>query len=237
MLLKADFERIYYKENDPIIYDVQFTIEEGQWIGLLGSNGAGKSTTIKRLLSLHDGSQGTLTTKEGLRIGYIPERPIIYHALTFYEHLELCAAAYQLEDWQQEAERLIKLFEMEAAMHRYPTEFSKGMQQKLMIILAKLPTPHLYIVDEPFMGLDPIANDHLLHLLANEVTEGKSVLMCTHLIDIAEKYCERFIILGHKRMLASGTLTDIQTATGLHNGALMDCFRQLHQGGDPNARS
>ncbi|TDQ36449.1 ABC transporter ATP-binding protein [Aureibacillus halotolerans] len=231
MLLQADFRSIYYSPKTPILENVVFTIEEGQWIGLLGANGSGKSTTIKRLLGLHEGSDGSLHQRDGLRIGYIPERPIVYDTLTFKEHLELCAASFELNAWDTSIDELIRRFEMEEALHRFPNEFSKGMQQKLMIILAMLPQPDLLIVDEPFMGLDPFANNALLELLTEEVANGRSVLMCTHLVDIAEKYCDSFILLGQNKMLAEGPLDELQRVANLPDGSLIDCFQTLHQTG------
>ncbi|WP_044675917.1 ABC transporter ATP-binding protein, partial [Streptococcus suis] len=154
--------------NIPVLKDVSFTVEDGQLVGLIGLNGAGKSTTIKEIIGLLTPYQGQiaidgLTLLQGAenyrkKIGFIPETPSLYEELTLKEHLEVVAMAYDLS-WEQawgRVEHLLKLFRLDEKLDWFPVNFSKGMKQKVMIICAFMVEPSLLIVDEPFLGLDPV---------------------------------------------------------------------------------
>ncbi len=185
--------------NIPVLKDVSFTVEDGQLVGLIGLNGAGKSTTIKEIIGLLTPYQGQividgLTLLQGAenyrkKIGFIPETPSLYEELTLKEHLEVVAMAYDLS-WEQawgRVEHLLKLFRLDEKLDWFPVNFSKGMKQKVMIICAFMVEPSLLIVDEPFLGLDPVAISDLIALLGEEKSKGTSILMSTHVLDSAEK--------------------------------------------------
>ncbi len=181
--------------NIPVLKDVSFTVEDGQLVGLIGLNGAGKSTTIKEIIGLLTPYQGQividgLTLLQGAenyrkKIGFIPETPSLYEELTLKEHLEVVAMAYDLS-WEQawgRVEHLLKLFRLDEKLDWFPVNFSKGMKQKVMIICAFMVEPSLLIVDEPFLGLDPVAISDLIALLGEEKSKGTSILMSTHVLD------------------------------------------------------
>lgn len=166
--------------NIPVLKDVSFQVTDGELVGLIGLNGAGKSTTIKEIIGLltpYEGQilidgQTLLGQAEAYRkkIGFIPETPSLYEELTLREHLEVVALAYDL-DWDaafERAEKLLKLFRLEEKLDWFPVHFSKGMKQKVMIICAFMVQPSLLIVDEPFLGLDPVAIQDLIDLLEQE---------------------------------------------------------------------
>lgn len=166
--------------NIPVLKDVSFTVEDGQLVGLIGLNGAGKSTTIKEIIGLLTPYQGQiaidgLTLLQGAenyrkKIGFIPETPSLYEELTLKEHLEVVAMAYDLS-WEQawgRVEHLLKLFRLDEKLDWFPVNFSKGMKQKVMIICAFMVEPSLLIVDEPFLGLDPVAISDLIALLGKK---------------------------------------------------------------------
>ncbi|AXI68185.1 ABC transporter ATP-binding protein [Streptococcus suis] len=229
--------------NIPVLKDVSFTVEDGQLVGLIGLNGAGKSTTIKEIIGLLTPYQGQiaidgLTLLQGAenyrkKIGFIPETPSLYEELTLKEHLEVVAMAYDLS-WEQawgRVEHLLKLFRLDEKLDWFPVNFSKGMKQKVMIICAFMVEPSLLIVDEPFLGLDPVAISDLITLLEEEKSKGTSILMSTHVLDSAEKMCDSFVILHQGQVRATGNLEELQSAFGMDGASLNEIYLALTQEG------
>lgn len=169
-VLQVNINKAGYYDKKDAIREVAFTISQGELVGLIGPNGAGKSTIIKSILGLMDELDGNIELPTGNSYAYIPEHPTYYDELTLWEHIELAKAVNELEGdkFYEEAEKLLTTFRLQEEKHHYPGSFSKGMQQKLMIIIALLIKPQLYIVDEPFIGLDPKATKDLLNLLEQE---------------------------------------------------------------------
>ncbi|WP_163654432.1 ABC transporter ATP-binding protein [Listeria sp. PSOL-1] len=223
----------------PVLKDVSFKIDEKQIIGLIGLNGAGKSTTIKHITGLMQPKKGiikingkTLTEDiEAYRseFAYIPETPVLYDELTLNEHLELTAMAYGLseEEFKTRITPLLKEFRLENKLNWFPAHFSKGMKQKVMIMSAFLIEPKLYIIDEPFVGLDPLGIASLLNWIKEMRDKGASILMSTHILATAEKYCDRFIILHQGRIRAEGTLSDLQEQFMMSGASLDEIYIQL----------
>lgn len=229
-VLEVSIEEAGYDQGDVRISGVSFRVKRGQLLGLIGPNGAGKSTTIKTLLGLlkHTKAKVFIGGRTG-SYAYVPEQPVFYEDLTLWEHLDLSAAAYGLEYavFREQAERLLRLFGMEHVRDDLPAGFSKGMKQKMMLLLGFLAQPDVYIVDEPFIGLDPRATKDFLRLLDEERRRGAGVLMSTHVLDTAEKICDSFVLISAGRVAASGTLEDIRSAAGLPGAPLFDCFDAL----------
>ena len=148
----------------PVIKDISFDVGDGEIVGLIGLNGAGKSTTIKHIMGLMEPFSGEievdgLTLKEDpvsyrKKISFIPETPMIYKSLTLKEHLEITAMAYDIpfETVLERATPLLKLFRLEERLDWFPQDFSKGMKQKVMITTALIIDPDLMVIDEPFVG-------------------------------------------------------------------------------------
>lgn len=226
-----------YNKNNKYLKNIEFTICEGEIIGLIGANGAGKSTTIKSIIGTINEFDGHIKTKENSRISYIPEEPIIYEHLTLWEHLSLAASSYHLDKniWIPKADELLRKFKLYSHKDSFPVNFSKGMKQKTLIILSYMTEADLYIIDEPFIGLDPIATKHLISLLLSEKDRGASILMSTHVLDTAEKLCDRFILLSNGQILYGGTLNEIRKLSGqAYHASLLDCFNDLLEGEDSN---
>lgn len=226
----------------PVIKDLNFELEKGEIVGLIGLNGAGKSTTIKHMLGLINPMEGKLSISnirinediENYRrkLSYIPESPVIYDELTLEEHIEMTAMAYQLsrEEAMRRAKPLLKVFRLENELKVFPSHFSKGMKQKVMIICAFIVDPELYIIDEPFLGLDPLGIQSMLDLMVEKRNENRTVLMSTHILATAERYCDRFIILDKGEIVAFGNLEELREQTGLKDKTLDDIYTHVTQG-------
>ncbi len=180
----------------PVIKDLSFTIGKGELVGLIGLNGAGKSTTIKHIIGTMLPKEGDIrlngvtlkedTDKYRTSFSYIPETPVLYDELTLREHLALTAMAYGLDEATLAArsELLLKEFRMEKRLNWFPSHFSKGMRQKVMIMCAFLVNPSLYIIDEPFVGLDPLGIQSLLDQMDEKKKRGRFYInVHSHFID------------------------------------------------------
>ena len=222
-----------------IIENINIEIPKGSITALIGLNGAGKSTTIKHILGLLRPMDGMIKVngitiaedneKYRKSISYIPESPVLYDELTLEEHINLTAMAYGLnmkEAWEK-ADVLLKLFKLSDKKKFFPVHFSKGMKQKVMIICSFLVEPNLYIIDEPFLGLDPIAINDLINLMCEKRDNGASILMSTHILATAEKYCDNFIIIHEGKILASGKLSDLRKEFNMPEASLDEIYLAL----------
>jgi ABC-2 type transport system ATP-binding protein len=229
-ILEVNIEHAGYAEKKNTIEEISFKLTENELVGLIGPNGAGKSTILKAILGLLEEMRGNTVIKG--KYAYIPEQPTYYEELTLWEHITLVKAVNEDtdENFFYRANELMTTFRLQDAKHHFPSSFSKGMQQKLMIIIAILNKPNLYIVDEPFIGLDPKAIKDFLLILEKERKRGAAILMCTHVLDTAEKICDRFLLMNNGKMIAKGTLPEIRIQSDT-DGSLMDCFYQFMESG------
>ena len=222
-----------------VIKDLSFQVNSGEIVGLIGLNGAGKSTTIKHIMGLMEAFKGEIkvnqrTLKEDpiayrKSIAFVPETPMVYRELTLKEHLEITAMAYDIEfdKLMGIAVPLLEKFRLEERMDWFPEDFSKGMKQKLMITCALVSSPSLLLIDEPFVGLDPIAIMDLEELLLAEKKKGNSILLSTHMLSNAEKLCDSFVILHKGIVYAKGTTAELSEEFNLNNANLEDIYRYL----------
>ncbi|PSL45152.1 ABC-2 type transport system ATP-binding protein [Salsuginibacillus halophilus] len=225
-----------YSVQKPVLHDVSFTVHTNEIVGLIGLNGAGKSTTIKHVLGLMEPSKGSIALNgrtfvedpEAYRqaLSFIPETPILYEELNLWEHLQLAAMAYGIDEdvFERRAQELLKTFRMEKMKRWFPSHFSKGMRQKVMIMCAFLVDPELYVVDEPFVGLDPVAIQSLLDRMTEMKANGAGILMSTHILTTAEKYCDRFVLLHDGVLKMKGTLEELQQQAGMPGQSLDDIY-------------
>ncbi|MED0681196.1 ABC transporter ATP-binding protein [Aneurinibacillus thermoaerophilus] len=228
-----------YSRKRPVIHNITFDIYPREMIGLIGLNGAGKSTTIKHILGLLQPAEGSVrihnqTLKEAPELyrasyTYVPETPLLYDDLTLWEHLELTAMAYGLERkvFEERVESLLAEFNMQDKKRMFPQHMSKGMRQKMMIMNAFLVRPVLYIIDEPFVGLDPRGIRSLLELMVKMKNTGAAILMSSHILSTVERYCDKFIVLHNGRIRAAGTLEEIRRQAGMAAASLDDVFYEL----------
>ncbi|MBY8913097.1 ABC transporter ATP-binding protein [Bacillus sp. YC2] len=222
-LLNANIICAGYADRPKVLSNVSLSVGAGEIVGLIGANGAGKSTAIKAILGLSRDMEGHIEWNNSV-YAYIPERPSFYDELTLWEHIELISSLRGIreEEYQKRAELLLDEFSLTSVKHDLPSTFSKGMQQKLMLVQAFLAKPDIYVIDEPFIGLDPISTKLFTDMLISEKERGAGILMCTHVLDTAEKICDRFYLMDKGSLLLKGTLKELQDETG--SRSLLDCF-------------
>ena len=189
--------------------DLTFTVNPGEIAVLLGPNGAGKSTAIKCIAGLLR-FQGEIkicgfpnkSIEAKRNFGYIPEIPAPYENLTVMEHMEFIGRAYQVDNWEQKSQVLLKRFEMFDKTDKLGKELSKGMQQKLSICCALLTEPKVVLFDEPFVGLDPHAIKELKALIVELKKRGCSVLISTHMLDSVGEFWDKALIACNGKIVA-----------------------------------
>lgn len=225
--------------GNTVLKDVSFQVNDGELVGLIGLNGAGKSTTIQEIIGLLSPYKGQVLIDEltinqdsesfRKKIGFIPEQPSLYEELTLREHIEVTALAYDVavDVAMSRAEKLLKTFRLSDKLDWFPANFSKGMKQKVMIICAFLTEPSLYIIDEPFLGLDPLAINDLIDLMLEMKKSGASILMSTHILSTAEKFCDKFIVLHEGQVIADGNLLALREQFKLPDASLDDIYIAL----------
>ncbi|MDN4492730.1 ABC transporter ATP-binding protein [Ureibacillus aquaedulcis] len=225
-MISINIQSAGYEQNKAIIKNIEFTIPKGQVVGLIGGNGAGKSTTIQTIMGTIPHSQHKCELSE---YGYVPERPILYDYLTLWEHIHLLIQSNGQDTvkLEQRAMELCKIFRLQSKLNEYPINFSKGMQQKVMLILAFTPRYDFYILDEPFMGLDPQAIRRLLTMIDDTKRQSASFLISTHALDTAEKLCDSFVCLHEGKIIRIGTLEQLQQH---HSQSLLEIFDELLEG-------
>lgn len=201
---------------------VSFRAEPGEIVGYLGPNGAGKSTTVKLLTGLQHPTSGTAriggfdVVAEPLRakrlVGLVPETGALFEALTPLEYLRFIGRLYELEPrrCEQRIQELLQTMALErGAWNRRMTGFSKGMKQRVVIVAALLHDPEVILFDEPLNGLDVDATVRVKGLIAQAAAQGKTILYCSHLLDVVERICSRIIIVAEGRIRVDGRLHEI----------------------------
>ncbi|TEB14698.1 ABC-type transporter ATP-binding protein EcsA [Pelotomaculum sp. FP] len=226
-VLEVEIKQAGYTEKKEAINNINFSIKRGEMAGLIGPNGAGKSTIIKAILGLLPEIAGKVQfVGQNRNFAYIPEQPVLYEELTLWEHLELAAAVYGIERniFLDKGEKLLNIFRLQEVKHHFPATFSKGMQQKVMIVIGLIIEPEIYIIDEPFVGLDPRAIMEFLRFLNEERIRGAGILISTHQLDIAERICDTIILIADGQLVAQGKLDEIRRECHLPGASLFDCF-------------
>ena len=201
---------------------LNLTIEDGQIVGLIGHNGAGKSTTIKSLVSVITPTTGKILVdgkdlysnrlEIKKKIGYVADSPDIFLRLTANEFWELVATSYDMsqQECDDRLEHLLHLFDF--ASHRYEVieSFSHGMRQKVFVIGALLSDPDIWVLDEPMTGLDPQASYDLKQMMREHADKGNTVIFSTHVLEVAEQLCDKIAILKKGNLIFYGTIEELK---------------------------
>lgn len=220
-MLKIDHLTKNYGEKKAV-EDLSLHIHPGEIYGFIGHNGAGKTTTLKSVVGILQFDQGEilidgksvqadpLACKR--KIAYIPDNPDLYDYMTGIKYLNFIADVFGVsaEDRQARIRKYADLFELTADLAQPIAAYSHGMKQKLAIIAAWLHQPKLIIMDEPFVGLDPKAS-HLLKGMMREVCDaGGAIFFSTHVLEVAEKLCDKVAIIKGGRLIRSGTMEEVK---------------------------
>ena len=232
-----DVTKVYGK-GKPAVSHMNLTIENGEIFGFLGPNGAGKTTTLKMMTGISPITEGSITidgfdiTKQSLKakqqFGFVPDSPDVLLRLKGIEYLNFIASIYNVEhtDAEERISSLAKRFEIQDALSDKISSYSHGMRQKLMMIGVLLHQPANWILDEPLTGLDPKSAFTLKEMMREHVDAGNTVLFSTHVLDVAEKVCDRIGILSHGKLVFVGTIEELKKQTA-KDESLEELFLEL----------
>ncbi|MCX7972923.1 MAG: ABC transporter ATP-binding protein [Candidatus Aminicenantes bacterium] len=203
----------------PVLKGISFSVHQGEIFGYLGPNGAGKTTTLKCILGLIFPDSGEiklfgqphLFLKAKEKVGYLPENPYFYEYLTAREFLNFYAQLFPRERMadKNKINELLHLVGLEKAADLQLRKFSKGMLQRIGLAQALINDPELVFLDEPLGGLDPIGRKELRDIIVNLKEKGKTVFLCSHILQDIEMICDRVAIIVGGRLVAQGALTDL----------------------------
>lgn len=214
--------------------DLSLHIESGEIYGFIGHNGAGKTTTLKAIAGIMPFDQGEiyihqLSLKDNVleckkNMAYIPDNPDLYEYLSGIEYLNFVADVYGVsqEDRKTRISKYADMFELTDDLAQPISAYSHGMKQKLAVISAWIHDPMLIIMDEPFVGLDPKASHLLKQLMREHCDRGGAIFFSTHVLEVAEKLCDRIAIIQHGHLVISGRTQEVT-----QNESLEDVFLEL----------
>lgn len=212
----------YAKRAAPAVDDLCLRVEQGRVFGFLGPNGAGKTTAIRLMTGILTPDEGMVTVgghdirREPLEakrlIGFVPDSHEMYDRLTGVEYLNFMADMYGVDAAARKAAmaRYLPLYGLEKAAGDQIRTYSRGMRQKLTVIGALLHNPSIWVLDEPMVGLDPLASHLLKEEMRSRAAAGATVFFSTHVLEVAEKLCDEVGIINHGRLIACGTLDELR---------------------------
>ena len=209
--------------------DLSLHIEKGEIYGFIGHNGAGKTTTIKSVVGILGFDEGEIfidgksVKKDSLEckrvIAYIPDNPDLYEFMSGLQYLNFISDIFGVEekDRKERIEKYSTAFEIKEDLASPISSYSHGMKQKLAIISALVHDPKLIIMDEPFVGLDPIASHLLKDIMREKCNEGGAIFFSTHVLEVAEKLCDKIAIIKGGKLIKSGTMEEVKGDSSLES--------------------
>ena len=233
-MLKLKNYSLEYFEGKRVIDNLNMSIREGDIYAFVGRNGAGKTTTIKSIVGINHITEGDITLDDisilkkpmlfKKMIAYVPDTPILYEYLTGIQYLNFVADMFDMtyREREKNIKEYAKKFELYDDLGNLISSYSHGMKQKLVLIAAFMHDPKLYILDEPFVGLDPKASFTLKELLKEKAKNGKIVFFSTHVLDVAEKLCNRIAIIKDGKLVVDGDMDRI-----IKDKSLEEIFMEL----------
>ncbi|MCR4402153.1 MAG: ABC transporter ATP-binding protein [Firmicutes bacterium] len=244
MLKMEGVSKTYSGGARPAVEGLSLEVRAGEIFGFLGPNGAGKTTTIKMIVGLlradkgsivvdgHDVARDPVAAKSS--IGYVPDNPNLYDRLTGLEYLNLVADVFGVsrDERRRRVTELLEVFEMEQAAPDIIQSYSHGMKQKLALISALLHEPRVFILDEPMVGLDPKASRLFKDMMKNHCAKGHTVFFSTHILEVAERLCDRVGIINRGRLIACGTVEELRERRKQADETLEDIFLELTAHGE-----
>ncbi len=207
--LKKTFITPMARRLVPALQGLSFHINKGKMVGFLGSNGSGKTTTLKILLGLIKKDSGTFKIIDKERIGFLTERPYFYEYLSGFEFLEFCSKLFNKNIPKSRITSLIEEVGLGHAAHRPLRNYSKGMLQRVGLAQALINEPELLILDEPMSGLDPDGRAHMMQLIDRAHKNGATVFFSTHLISDVEAFCNEVVIINHGKLVIQSPVEEL----------------------------
>jgi len=226
------------------VKDVSFEVNSGEVFGFLGPNGAGKTTTIKIMVGLLKPSSGgvrvagydivTQSIQAKAASGYVPDTPNLYAKLTGRELLSFVGELYNLERDQvgRRTDELLRMFDLTEASDNTIDSYSHGMQQKMALAAALMHDPKVLVLDEPTVGLDPKSARLIKDILRQMAERGAAVFLSTHILEIAERMCDRIGIINQGELIAVGTMEELRRLGQTGETSLEDIFLSLTGGAE-----
>ena len=228
----------YSRDAKLALDDLSLSVKPGELYGFLGPNGAGKTTTIKIIVGLLRPDSGSASVagvdvlsdplEVKRRIGYVPDEPLLYENMSGHRFLSFIADVFRIPG--DERDRILRLadeFELRDALGDRISSYSHGMKQKVAIIAALLHDPDVFILDEPIVGLDPQSSFLLKETMRRQCEKGKTVFFSTHVMEVAERLCDRVGIIRHGRLVAEGPLEELRERAGKSDATLESIFLEL----------
>ncbi|MBP7263576.1 MAG: ABC transporter ATP-binding protein [Spirochaetia bacterium] len=238
MIELSRVSKSYAKSGVKAVNDADVTVKNGEIFGFLGPNGAGKTTTIKLMTGVLKPDSGTVSI-DGIdmaeraldakrRFGYVTDNPELFARLKASEYLNFVADVYGVDtaDRRERVERYASLFEIKDVLNASIGSYSHGMKQKLLVTASLVHDPDNWILDEPMVGLDPRSSFNLKELMRERVAAGKTVFFSTHVMEVAERLCDRLSIINKGAILFTGTLAELKTR-GSSDSSLEKLFLEL----------
>ena len=227
-MLKLENVTKYYNKKIAI-ENISIEINKGEIFGFIGHNGAGKTTTLKAIVGIHGFESGDIIINSKSiktnaieckrQIAYIPDTPDLYESLTGIQYLNFIADIFKVDKIKREEliKEYAKKFEIESALGSIIGSYSHGMKQKLAIISGLIHDPKILIFDEPFVGLDPKASYTLKEIMKKFCENGGCILFSTHVLEVAEKICDKIAIIKDGKIITSGTTNEVKGDKSLEN--------------------
>ncbi len=227
-----------YNKKNKIIDNLNLEVKNGEIFGFLGPNGAGKTTTLKMITGILDIDEGDIfINSKSIKsnpieakksFGYVPDSPDMFLNLKGIEYLNFMADIYEVskENREKRIEELTKLFEINDVLHDKIQSYSHGMRQKIIIIGSLIHEPQNWIIDEPMTGLDPKSTYELKQIMKKMTSQNKTVFFSTHILDVAEKLCDKIGIINNGKVLFVGTLEEMREELK-QNKSLEELFMEI----------
>ncbi|SKB00752.1 ABC-2 type transport system ATP-binding protein [Caloramator quimbayensis] len=237
MIRIQNLSKSYGKNKIKALDGINLEVKKGEIFGFLGPNGAGKTTTIKLITGILKMDEGNIfvngmSIKDNpievkKQIGFVPDNPEIFNRLTGIEYLNFIADVYEMgkEERKTNILKLSKEFEIEDVLGESIGSYSHGMKQKLVLIGALMHKPPLWILDEPMVGLDPKAAFTLKNMMREHADKGNTVFFSTHVLEVAEKICDRIAIIKGGKIITVGTVEELKNKK--HEESLEKLFLEL----------
>ena len=216
-------------DNKRVVDNLDLTINDGEIYGFIGHNGAGKTTTIKCLIGILSFEKGEILI-DGLsikdkpieckrKIAYIPDNPDLYNYMSGVDYLNFIGDVFNVanEERVKRIDKYAGIFELTDSLANTISSYSHGMRQKLAIIAAWLHEPDLIVMDEPFVGLDPKASHDLKMMMREFCDNGGSIFFSTHVLEVAEKLCDKVAIIKQGQLIKSGTMEEVKGDSSLES--------------------